>query len=129
MREYVAMARIESYRDLLVWQRGMDIAEAAYDLTRGYPREEQFGLTSQTRRAAVSIPANIAEGHGRGTRQSYAAFLRIARGSLKEVETHLLLAERIGLADLSKIAPMLADCDEVGRMLGQLIRSLATPRL
>ena len=122
------MAAIESYRDLLVWQRGMDITTAVYRLTRGYPRDELFGLTSQTRRAAVSIPANIGEGHGRGTRQSYAAFLRIARGSLKELETHLMIAERIGIANRNDVAPLLTQADETGRMLGQLIRTLAAPR-
>ena len=120
---------IESYRDLLVWQRGMFITEQVYRLARSFPRDELFGLTSQTRRAAVSVPANIAEGYGRGTRQSYAAFLRIARGSLKELETHLLIAERVGLADQNHTAPILTEADHTGRMLGQLIRSLAAPRV
>ena len=87
---------IRGYRDLVVWQRAMQIAEQTYLLSRSFPREEQFGLTSQTRRAAVSIAANIGEGYGRGTRPAYASFVRIAQGSLKELETHLMLAERVG---------------------------------
>ena len=120
---------IQSYRDLRVWQRGMGITEMIYRLTRDYPRDELFGLTSQTRRAAVSVPANIAEGYGRGTRQAYASFLRIARGSLKELETHLLIAERIGIVAGDETAPVLSEADEVGRMLGQLIRSLGKPQV
>ena len=121
------MSEIDSYRDLLVWQRGMVITESVYHLTRTYPKDELFGLTSQTRRAAVSIPANIAEGYGRGTRQSYASFLRIARGCLKELETHLLIARRVGLANQDDIAVILAQADETGRMLGRLIRTLKPP--
>ena len=112
------------YRELIVWQRAMTLAEGVYRLTRDYPRDEQFGLTSQTRRAAASIAANIAEGHGRGTRAAYASFLRIARGSLREVETHLLLAQRVGLANREAIGPLLALADEIGRMLHTLIRKL-----
>ncbi|MFY7853311.1 MAG: four helix bundle protein, partial [Brevundimonas sp.] len=80
---------VRSYRDLEVWKRAMDLAVATYELTREFPREEQFGLTSQARRAATSIAANIAEGYGRATRPAYVSFLRIAQGSLKELETHL----------------------------------------
>lgn len=119
---------IRSYRDLRVWQRGMAVAEDVYRLTRSYPRDEQFGLTSQTRRAAVSVPANIAEGHGRGTRLSYASFLRIARGSLKELETHLLLAERVGIAPPGSTDELLSSTDQLGRMLQRLITQLAIPK-
>ena len=77
--------QIGGYRDLLVWQRAMSIAERTYRLSRTFPREEQFGLTSQARRAAVSVAANIAEGFGRGSRPSYASFVRIAQGSLKNL--------------------------------------------
>lgn len=118
------MARIDSFRDLIVWQRAMDVADGVYRLTSGYPREELFGLTSQTRRAAVSIAANIAEGHGRGTRAAYAGFLRIARGSLRELETHLLLAKRLGMADSNRVDAFLIDLDEIGRMLHTLIARL-----
>lgn len=89
------ISEIRSYRDLRVWQVGLDIAEACYRLTRAFPREEMFSLTAQIRRASSSIPANIAEGYGRGSRNEYAHFLRIAQGSLKEVETHLLLSSTL----------------------------------
>ncbi|WP_302480101.1 four helix bundle protein [Sphingomonas bacterium] len=114
-------SRVASHRDLLVWQRGMLIAEQVYLLTRGFPRDELFGLTSQMRRAAVSVPANIAEGYGRGTQASYLSFLRIARGSLLELETHLILAARVGLASDTAVDGLAADIAEVGRMLQALI--------
>lgn len=115
---------IGGYRDLVVWQKAMSITEQVYRLTRSFPREEQFGLTSQTRRAAVSIPANIAEGYGRGTRPAYASFVRIAQGSLKELETHLLIGERVGFISTGDIQPLLADADELGRMLRSLLNKL-----
>jgi len=88
---------MRGYQDLQVWQRAMTLAEGVYRLTKSFPREELFGLTSQVRRSAASVPANIAEGYGRGTKPAYISFVRIAQGSLKETETHLLLAERVGL--------------------------------
>ena len=99
----------------------MDIAVATYELTKRYPREELFGLTSQSRRAAASVSANIAEGYGRGTKQAYVNFLRISRGSLKELETHLVLAERVGLASSESTRDLLKHADELGRMLHGLI--------
>lgn len=117
--------RIRGYRDLLVWQRAMLIAEQTYLLSRNFPREEQFGLTSQARRAAVSVAANIAEGYGRGTRPSYASFVRIAQGSLKELETHLVLAERVGVAKAGSTGAILANADELGRMLRSLLNKLS----
>ena len=116
--------RIGGYRDLIVWQRAMSIAEQTYVLTRLFPREEQFGLTSQARRAAVSIAANIAEGYGRGTRPAYSSFVRIAQGSLKELETHLLIAVRVGFICAAEIEPILAEADELGRMLRSLLNKL-----
>lgn len=116
---------MQGYRDLVVWQKAMGLAEATYRLTRSFPSEEKFGLTSQARRAAVSVPANIAEGYGRGTRPAYANFVRIAQGSLKELETHLLLAERVGLCASPDIHGLLADADEIGRMLRGLINKLS----
>ena len=115
------MSEIRSHRDLLVWQRAMDVAVSTYELTRLYPRDELFGLTSQSRRAAASVAANIAEGYGRATRQAYVNFLRIARGSLKELETHLDLAQRVGLASPEPTRNLLDQTDELGRMLHSLI--------
>jgi four helix bundle protein len=102
----------------------MTIAEAVYRLTTGFPREEVYGMTSQIRRAAVSIAANIAEGYGRDNTGSYVQFLRIAQGSLKELETHILLASRVGLVSTEKVEPVLVKCDDLGRMLRSLIRSI-----
>jgi len=115
------MSEVRSHRDLLVWQRAMDVAVLTYELTRQYPHEELFGLTSQSRRAAASVAANIAEGYGRATRQAYLNFLRIARGSLKELETHVALAERVGLATPPRTKALLDQTDELGRMLHGLI--------
>lgn len=115
---------IRSYRDLLVWQKGMDLATEVYRLSRAWPKEEIYGLTSQARRAAAAIPANIAEGYGRQSTASYAHFLKIARGSLKELETHLLLAERVGFSPEEAYADVLRESDQLGRMLRSLIVSL-----
>lgn len=115
---------IKSYRDLLVWQQAMDLAVLCYSLTRPFPREETFGLTSQIRRASASVAANIAEGHGREHPGSLIQSLRVAQGSLKETETHLLLAERVGLLKADRLAPAMTSCSEIGKMLRALIRSL-----
>ncbi|MDQ8027813.1 MAG: four helix bundle protein [Brevundimonas sp.] len=118
------MSEVQSYRDLIVWQRAMDVAAATYELTRRYPRDELFGLTSQSRRAAASVAANIAEGYGRASKQAYINFLRIAQGSLKELETHLILAERVNVARTGSIQPILDQAEEIGRMLKALIGKL-----
>lgn len=117
-------AVVDSYRDLQVWQRAMELAEATYHLTRVFPKDEQFALTSQVRRAASSIPANIAEGYGRATRPAYLNHLRIAQGSLKELETHLILVQRVGLCEAKAAESALALADEVGRMLRALLIKL-----
>jgi four helix bundle protein len=103
----------------------MDLSANVYCLSRPWPKAEIYGLTSQARRASASIPANIAEGYGRQTAASYGQFLKIARGSLKELETHLLLAERVDLAPLGSCAEALALADELGKMLGSLINAVA----
>ncbi|MGA2076582.1 MAG: four helix bundle protein [Terriglobia bacterium] len=117
-------ARIRSYRDLQVWQLGMDLAEACYLLTKRFPKDELFGMTSQIRRAASSVPANIAEGYGRDSTGEYIQFLRVAQGSLKELETHLTLSRRVGLMAESETEDVLEECDHLGRMLHRLIRAL-----
>ncbi len=115
---------IESYRDLGIWQKGMFIAEKCWALTRLFPKEELFGLTSQIRRAASSVPANIAEGYGRGTTKEYLRFLRIAQGSLKELETHLLLTSRVGICSSEQSEEILKITDELGRMMRALMKKL-----
>lgn len=115
---------LKSHKDLDVWKVAMDLAEASYSQTRDFPKDEMFGMTSQIRRAAASIAANIAEGYGRETTATFIQFLRVAQGSQKELETHLLLAERVGLVSTDANAKLLADCERIGRMLRNLIRSL-----
>ena len=119
---------INSYRDLRVWQDAMALAEACYAVTARFPREEMFGQTAQIRRAASSVAANIAEGHGREGAPSFVSFLRIAQGSLKEVETHLILSQRVGLTPQETIAPVLERCEVLGKRLRALIRSLQRKR-
>lgn len=118
---------VSSYRDLRVWNAAMDLAVACYQLTRAFPRDELFGMTGQIRRASASVPANIAEGYGRGTRKDYANFLYVARGSLKELETHLVLAERVSIASPVTVRPLLDQADAIGKMLHGLITSLQRP--
>jgi four helix bundle protein len=115
---------IRSYRDLRVWQEAMELAEACYRLTGGFPKAEAFGLTSQIRRSSASVAANIAEGYGRQSTGAYIQFLRVAQGSLKELETYLLLSERVGLTSGEAVAGPLRRCESVGRMLLTLVRSL-----
>ena len=115
---------IQSYQELDVWQRGMTLAEQAYKLTRTFPREEQFGMTSQIRRAAVSVPANIAEGWGRRQSRPFQWFLKVALGSLREVETHLLLCERVELCSKADVQPLLDNCTILGKQIVALLRSL-----
>ncbi len=115
---------VRSYRDLWVWKEGMDLAEMCYRVARAFPREEVFGMTSQIRRAAAAVPANIAEGRGRENSGEFIQFLRIAQGSLQELETHLILASRVGLAKDQNIIPVLEKCETVGKMLRALIRSI-----
>jgi four helix bundle protein len=114
----------KSYRDLIVWQKAMDLVEAIYRVTRGFPKEEQYGLTSQMRRAAVSIPSNIAEGQGQGSDKNFGRFLSIAQGSLTELETQLLIAERLNYVDTQSLQPTLSQCDEIGKMLTGLQKRL-----
>jgi four helix bundle protein len=115
---------LQSYRDLRVWQSGMDLTAGCYDLTRQFPKEELFGLTSQIRRAACSIPANIAEGYGRRNRNEYLQFLHIAQGSLKELETHLLIAVRVGITSAEHVDLLLVNCEMAGKQLSALISAL-----
>jgi four helix bundle protein len=104
----------------------MDLVVSIYSETKSWPREELFGLTSHIRRAAVSIPANIAEGYGRETRGVYLQFLRIAQGSLKEIETHIIIARRTGIADEISTARMMEQAQSIGKLLRLLIRKLAS---
>jgi len=113
-----------SYRDLIVWQRAMDLVEYVYRATASFPREEIYGLTSQLRRAAVSVPSNIAEGQGRKLPADFKLFLRHARGSLLEVDTQLQIAHRLGYLEQDVFDPLVSRVSEVGRILNGLIASV-----
>ncbi|WP_293139668.1 four helix bundle protein [Okeania sp. SIO3I5] len=93
------MSEINSFKDLKIWQKGMDIAEKSYFLTKLFPKDELYGMVQQIRRSAVSIPANIAEGYGRRYTGEYLRFLNVAQGSINELETHLILSGRVGLCE------------------------------
>ena len=114
----------KSHRDLKVWQISLDVTEALYRITAGWPKHEQFGLVSQVRRAAVSVPANIAEGAGRRTPGEFMHFIGIARGSLAELETLLLVAHRLDYLDEPTYRAVQTDLLELGRMATGLLRSL-----
>jgi four helix bundle protein len=117
---------IKNYRDLTVWQKAMDLAEISHRMTEKFPASERFGLIAQMRRAAISIPSNIAEGHGCGLTRRYIYHIAIAKGSLMELETQVLLAQRFGYAD-ERLDAFLSLVEEVSRMLSTLRRRL-TPR-
>jgi four helix bundle protein len=115
---------LQSYRQLEVWQFGMDLAEKCYFATNAFPKYELFGLVSQIRRAAASIPSNIAEGQGRAHTKEFLNHLSIARGSLMELETHLMLSQRVGFLQLPDVAKLLELTDRIGRMLTGLRKAL-----
>jgi four helix bundle protein len=114
-----------SYRDLVAWQKAMDLVTATYRAPAGFPKDELFGLTSQLRRAAVSIPSNIAEGQGRLSEKEFRYFLGQARGSLMEVETQLQIAENLGYLQKEQTRSLLQSCAEVGRILNGLLASVS----
>ncbi len=118
------MDRITSYKDLLVWEKGMEIAREAYSLTLNFPKEETYGLTSQIRRASVSVPANIAEGWGRSKAGSFLYFLRVSRGSLLELETLLLLTKDLVHVSPESLETLRTMIDEASKMLNSLISKL-----
>ena len=118
------MAALKSYQELEVWKKSIDLAEMVYRTSAEFPVEERFGMTSQVRRAATSIPANIAEGAERHGPREFLQYLSIASGSLAETETFLILALRLNLAKSGQIDALLAQSEEVGRMLNGLKRSL-----
>lgn len=121
---------VRSHKDLVVWQKAMDLAEQVYAISAAFPREERYGMVDQLTRAAVSVPANIAEGHARGTRKDYAHFISIAQGSLAETETYLLLAARLKYIAPAALEGALGLLSEVSKMLAALrscLRSAPNP--
>jgi len=115
---------VQSYRDLLAWQKAMNLVESIYALTSRLPDAERFGLVAQLRRAAVSIPSTLAEGHARASTREFCRYVSIARGSLAEVETQLLIAQRLGYIDDGSATTLLSDCDEQSRILRGLRKAL-----
>ena len=116
---------IRNFNDLIVWQKARGMVKAIYQGTRDFPPEELYGLTAQLRRAAVSVPSNIAEGYGRGGRKEYVRFLRTARGSLYEVQTQLLLAQDLGFLSPTKAEELMQSAARCCQLLNGLLRSLA----
>jgi four helix bundle protein len=116
---------VRNYRELIAWQKAMDLVVLVYKATAALPPEERYGLTSQARRAAVSIPANIAEGQGRNSTREFLNFLSIAHGSLREVETHVLIAQRLNYLDEQVTGAVMDLASEVGRLVNGLSNSLS----
>src|SRR5688572_26088552 len=114
----------KNYRDLVVWQKAVDLVTSVYETSRWWPKEEQYGLTMQVRRAVVSVPSNIAEGQGRSSTKEFLHHLSIARGSLLEVETQMIVAQRLGFLPHENLDTLLENTSEVGRLLNGLFRSL-----
>jgi four helix bundle protein len=116
--------KIQSYRDLNVWQKSVDLVVESYKLAEQLPANEKYGLASQIQRAAVSVPADIAEGFGRRGLGEYVHHLGVANGSLKELETHFLIGERLGYFSQEQVSAFLDHSEEIGRMLAGLMNKL-----
>jgi four helix bundle protein len=120
------MSVIRSYKDLLIWQKGFEIVISTYKLTKAFPQEELYALTSQIKRAAVSIPSNIAEGYGRNTDKSFSHFIDISRGSLYELETQLLIAKELEfIQDLNLFNHVISMINEESKMINAFYNSLS----
>lgn len=115
---------VRSYRDLIAWQKAMALAVTIYRVTEQFPQREQFGLSNQLRRAATSVPSNIAEGQGRASTNDYVHFLHISRGSLQELETQVLLAQQLNYLSVQESESVLTQSSEVSRLISGLISSL-----
>ena len=115
---------VRSYKDLVAWQKSMELVTAVYRASQGFPKEEIFGLVSQIRRSAVSVPSNIAEGHARTSKKEFQYFLSNARGSLAELETQLTIAHQLAYIDETRINQLLDRLGEVGRILNGLLTAL-----
>jgi four helix bundle protein len=116
--------KIESYKDLVVWQKGIELVNELYSVTKGFPKEEMFGLTNQIRRATISVPSNIAEGWGRNSTKNYIQFIRISVGSLYEIETQLVIANNQNYITNQIKSALSEKIDELGKMLNTLLKRL-----
>jgi four helix bundle protein len=123
-----ASAKPQNFKDLLVWQRGMELATSIYEITRRFPSDERFGLVGQMRRCAVSIPSNLAEGQARHTTGEFVQFISHSEGSLAELETQLRLSVEIGYCGLADAEGTLASMEELRKMLNSLRRKLSSSR-
>jgi len=119
---------VKNYKELVVWQKAKEFAVAIYRATEAFPKTERFGLTSQLQRSAVSVPANIAEGWGRGSTKEYIQFLTVARGSLMELETHLIISGDLGYLKPSQLEQSQRQVESIGQMLNRLIQALQSRR-
>ena len=117
-----------SYRDLKVWQQAIALSVAIYELTRDFPTSELYGLTSQLRRAAVSVASNLAEGYGRASRPDFRRFASLARGSVLELQTQLLIARKLGFAKRECLGPVEKMAEDIGKMLWALMEKLNAER-
>ena len=117
---------VQNYRELIAWQKAMDLVVRIYQITESFPKTETFGLTNQMRRAAVSIPSNIAEGQGRSTTKDFMHFLHIARGSLQELETQVIIAQRLEFITEAVHSELTTNICEIARILSGLLKSLAS---
>jgi four helix bundle protein len=118
----------KSFRELLVWQKGIQLSVLVCRLSKQFPREETYGLSNQMHRAAVSIPSNIAEGAGRLNTREYKQYLGVARGSSFELQTQLTIARELGFGDIEQLREAASACDEIGRMLFGVIQALDARR-
>jgi four helix bundle protein len=128
MSERTKPPQIQDYKDLTAWQSAMALCERVYRESEQLPEHERFGLTAQMRRAAVSIPANIAEGYGRGSRRDYSRFVRLARASAAELETELLLAHRLGMLSGAGFDDLMRELAQVRQLIQGLVRALDSDR-
>ena len=121
-------SKIESYRDLLVWRKGIDLVKSVYQITQTFPQDERFGLTSQIRRAAVSVPSNIAEGQARFTTREFIHFISHAEGSIAEVDTQLVIALELNFCKAPRVKPAFDAIVELQKMLNSLRRKTSGKR-
>ncbi len=117
----------KNYQDLTTWQEAMSVVESIYKLTKQFPKEEQFCLVTQLRRAAISVPSNIAEGQGRRAKKEFSYFLKIAHGSVREIETQLIIARRLQYLDETATPDVMEQAARVGRLITGLINSMDDP--
>jgi len=118
---------IKSFRDLKIWQKGIELVKDVYKVTQGFPREEIYGLTNQIRRAAVSIPSNTAEGHIRQHRAEFRQFLNIALGSLAEIETQIIISRELNYLSIERAENLISQTDALGKMIRSLLKRLTNP--